>query len=123
MVWKKMYFSLIGPKKIDVPWKELEKKSWIAQAHCIEVSVPMRSLMRGMYSVADDREKFRFSSENPEKLARYRCFLHNHKNDQVLIIGQYLDQLQKVSDRFKLPLITGKTPLNERSTFVSNVPE
>jgi len=108
-------FSLIGPKKIDVPWKELEKKSWIAQAHCIEVRVPMRSMMRGMYSVADDREKFRFSSENPEKLRVIGVLLHNHANDQVLIIGQYLNQLQKVSERFKLPLITGKTPLNERS--------
>jgi DNA excision repair protein ERCC-3 len=108
-------FSLIGPKKIDVPWKELEKKSWIAQAHCVEVRVPMRSLMRGMYSVADDREKFRFSSENPEKLRVIGVLLHTHQNDQVLIIGQYLDQLQKVSDRFKLPLITGKTPLNERA--------
>jgi len=108
-------FSLIGPKKIDVPWKELEKKSWIAQAHCIEVRVPMRSMMRGMYSIADDREKFRFSSENPEKLRIIGVLLHNHQNDQVLIIGQYLNQLQKVADRFKLPLITGKTPLNERS--------
>jgi DNA excision repair protein ERCC-3 len=108
-------FSLIGPKKIDVPWKELEKKSWIAQAHCIEVRVPMRSMMRGMYSVADDREKFRFSSENPEKLRIIGVLLHNHQKDQVLIIGQYLNQLQKVADRFKLPLITGKTPLNERS--------
>ncbi|MDH4262334.1 MAG: DEAD/DEAH box helicase [Spirochaetia bacterium] len=108
-------FSLIGPKKIDVPWKELEKKSWIAQAHCIEIRVPMRSMMRGMYSIADDREKFRFSSENPEKLRIIGVLLHNHKNDQVLIIGQYLNQLQKVSERFKLPLITGKTPLNERS--------
>ncbi|MDH4200877.1 MAG: DEAD/DEAH box helicase [Spirochaetia bacterium] len=108
-------FSLIGPKKIDVPWKELEKKSWIAQAHCIEVRVPMRSLMRGMYSVADDREKFRFSSENPEKQRVVGILLHNHKEDQVLIIGQYLNQLQKISDRYNLPLITGKTPLNERS--------
>ena len=108
-------FSLIGPKKIDVPWKELEKKSWIAQAHCIEVRVPMRSMMRGIYSVADDREKFRFSSENPEKLRVIGVLLNNHVGDQVLIIGQYLNQLQRVADRFKLPLITGKTPLNERS--------
>lgn len=110
-------FSLIGPKKIDVPWKELEKKSWIAQAQCVEVRVPMRSLMRGIYSIADDREKFRYSSENPEKMRVIGVLLHTHENDQVLIIGQYLDQLQKVSSRFKLPLITGKTPLNERSTL------
>lgn len=108
-------FSLIGPKKLDVPWKELEKKSWIATAQCVEVRVPMRSLMRGMYSTADDREKFRYSSENPEKLRVIGTLLNYHKNDQVLIIGQYLNQLRKVSSKFNLPLITGKTPLNERA--------
>ena len=54
-------FSLIGPKKYDVPWKDLEKKSWIAEAQCVEVRVPMRSIMRSLYSVSDDREKFRIS--------------------------------------------------------------
>ncbi len=108
-------FSLIGPKKVDVPWKELEKKSWIAQAHCVEIRVPMRSLMRGVYSTADDREKFRYSSENPEKQRVIGTLLHVHQNDQVLIIGQYLNQLKKVSQKFNLPLITGKTPLNERA--------
>lgn len=108
-------FSLIGPKKYDVPWKELEKKKWIAEARCIEIRVPLRSLMRGMYSVADDREKFRLSSENPEKLRVIGTLLYHHRNDQVLIIGQYLDQLQRVSARFKIPLITGKTPLDERA--------
>lgn len=108
-------FSLIGPKKYDVPWKELEKKAWIAEAKCVEVRVPMRSLMRGMYSIADDREKFRLSSENPEKLRVVGTLLHHHRNDQVLVIGQYLNQLRKISERFKLPVITGKTPLNERA--------
>ena len=108
-------FSLIGPKKIDVPWKHLEKQSWIAEAQCIEVRVPMRSLMRGMYSIADDREKFRLSSENPEKLRAIGTLLAHHKGDQVLIIGQYLNQLKRISAGFGLPLITGKTPLNERS--------
>jgi DNA excision repair protein ERCC-3 len=108
-------FSLIGPKKYDVPWKELEKKKWIAEARCIEIRVPLRSLMRGMYAVADDREKFRLSSENPEKLRVIGTLLYHHRNDQVLIIGQYLDQLQRVSARFKIPLITGKTPLDERA--------
>lgn len=107
-------FSLIGPKKYDVPWKELEKKSWIAEASCVEIRVPMRSLMRGLYSIADDREKFRLSSENPEKLRIVGTLLHKHEGDQILVIGQYLEQLRKVSHRFNLPLITGKTPLAER---------
>ncbi|MCB1200287.1 MAG: DEAD/DEAH box helicase [Leptospiraceae bacterium] len=108
-------FSLIGPKKYDVPWKELEKKSWIAEAQCVEIRVPMRGLMRGLYSVADDREKFRLSSENPEKLRAIGVLLNQHQDDQVLVIGQYLNQLRKVSLRYNIPLITGKTPLSERS--------
>lgn len=108
-------FSLIGPKKYDVPWKELEKKAWIAEAHCVEIRVPMRSLMRALYSVSDDREKFRLSSENPEKMRVIGTLLEHHSADQVLVIGQYLDQLQRIADRYKIPLITGKTPLVERS--------
>lgn len=108
-------FSLIGPKKIDVPWKELEKKSWIAEATCTEIRVPMRSLMRTSYSIADDREKFRLSSENPEKLRIIGTLLHRHKGDQILIIGQYLEQLRKISKKYKIPLITGKTPLSARA--------
>ena len=61
-------FSLIGPKKYDVPWKQLEEKEWIAEAICQEVRIPMRSMLRSVYSVADDRGKFRLSSENPEKM-------------------------------------------------------
>ncbi|RME89335.1 MAG: helicase [Candidatus Hydrogenedentota bacterium] len=116
-------FSLIGPKKYEVPWKELEKQSWIAEAKCVEIRVPMRSLMRGMYSVADDREKFRLSSENPVKMRVIGTLLEHHKNDQVLIIGQYLNQLQKVASKFNLPLITGKTPLAERSNLYAQFRE
>ena len=107
-------FSLIGPKKLEVPWKELEKKSWIAEAVCREVRIPMRSLMRSMYAIADDREKFRLSSENPEKLRAIGTLLKFHKDCQILVIGQYVDQLERIARRFDVPLITGKTPLSER---------
>ncbi len=107
-------FSLIGPKKIDVPWKELEQKKWIAEAVCKEIRVPMRSLMRWLYSVSDDREKFRLSSENPEKTRVIGTLLKYHSNSQILIIGQYLNQLEKISKKFQLNLINGKTPLVER---------
>ena len=110
-------FSLIGPKKLDVPWKELEAKSWIATAKCREVRIPMRSLMRGAYSSADDREKFRYSSENPEKSRVIATLLKCHEGDQILIIGQYLNQLHKVAKKFNIPLITGKTPLIERENL------
>ena len=107
-------FSLIGPKKLDVPWKELEEKSWIAEAHCRELRIPMRSLVRSAYSTADDREKFRYAAENPEKLRAIAVLLNHHSQDQVLVIGQYLNQLNKIAKKFNVPLITGKTLLAER---------
>ncbi len=107
-------FSLIGPKKYDVPWKELEAKSWIAEANCIEVRVPMEEDLRMRYSVADDREKFRLASENPEKLKAIDFILKKHEKNNILVIGQYINQLEEISQTFKIPLITGKTPLPER---------
>jgi len=107
-------FSLIGPKKYDVPWKELEAKSWIAEANCIEVRVPMEDDLRMRYSVADDREKFRLASENPEKLKAIDFILKKHATNNILVIGQYINQLEEISQTFKIPLITGKTPLPER---------
>ncbi len=107
-------FSLIGPKKYDVPWKELESKSWIAEAKCIEVRIPMEEELRVKYSVADDREKFRLASENPEKIKAIEMILNKFKDAHILVIGQYIDQLEKIAAYFKIPLITGKTPLSER---------
>lgn len=107
-------FSLIGPKKYDVPWKELEHKSWIAEAKCTEIRVNMEEELRLRYSVSDDREKFRIASENPEKLKTIEMLLRRHVDSNILIIGQYIDQLETISATFKIPLITGKTPLNER---------
>lgn len=107
-------FSLIGPKKYDVPWKELEAKSWIAEAKCVEIRIPMDEELRLRYSVADDREKFRLASENPEKLKAIELILKKHADSHLLIIGQYINQLEEISTHFKIPLITGKTPLSER---------
>jgi DNA excision repair protein ERCC-3 len=107
-------FSLIGPKKYDVPWKELESKSWIAEAKCVEVRVGMDEELRLKYSVSDDREKFRLASENPEKMKAIRVILKKHSGSNILVIGQYINQLEEISRIFKIPLITGKTPLSER---------
>ena len=107
-------FSLIGPKKYDVPWKELETKSWIAEAKCVEVRVNMEEELRVKYSVADDREKFRIASENPEKLKAIQAIIEKHEDSHLLVIGQYINQLEEISRHFKVPLITGKTPLSER---------
>ncbi|MEM7181779.1 MAG: DNA repair helicase XPB [Spirochaetota bacterium] len=107
-------FSLIGPKKYDVPWKELEQKSWIAEAKCVEIRVSMEDELRMRYSVSDDREKFRLASENPEKMRAIELLMKKHPGANILIIGQYIDQLELISKTFKIPLITGKTPLGER---------
>ncbi|NCN08255.1 MAG: DEAD/DEAH box helicase [Leptospira sp.] len=107
-------FSLIGPKKYDVPWKELEAKSWIAEAKCVEIRIPMEEDLRLKYSVADDREKFRLASENPEKMRGIRAIIKKHANSHLLVIGQYINQLEEISKAFDIPLITGKTPLGER---------
>ena len=107
-------FSLIGPKKYDVPWKELEKQSWIANARCIEIRVDLEEERRMQYSLADDREKYRLASENPEKIKCIETIIDDHGRHNVLIIGQYIDQLEKIAAYFKFPLITGKTPLMER---------
>lgn len=107
-------FSLIGPKKYEVPWKVLENQGWIAPAECTEVRVPLPDIHRMRYAMAGDRDKFRMASENEIKEQVVHRLLQVHANDQVLIIGQYLDQLGRLSKLFKLPLIIGKTPTKQR---------
>jgi DNA excision repair protein ERCC-3 len=107
-------FSLIGPKKFDVPWKVLEKQGWIAEAACTEVRISIAEERRMDYALADQRNKFRIGSENPRKLVVIRDLLMRHGTDRVLLIGQYLDQLKKVREELGCPLITGKTPNRER---------
>ncbi|MDK2970277.1 MAG: excision repair protein [Candidatus Sumerlaeota bacterium] len=107
-------FSLIGPKKFDMPWKQLETQGWIATAHCIEIRIPLPSAIKVEYAVADQREQFRMASENPAKIAVIHRLIERHRGDNIMIIGQYLDQLDKLAEEFKAPIITGKTPNKER---------
>jgi DNA excision repair protein ERCC-3 len=107
-------FSLIGPKKYDVPWKELEKQGWIATAECHEIRIQMSEEDRMIYALADEREKYRVAAENPAKIPAILKILEKHIGDQILIIGQYLDQLAIVTQMLRAPLITGKTPVAER---------
>ncbi|MCC2670673.1 MAG: box helicase [Armatimonadetes bacterium] len=107
-------FSLIGPKKYDVPWRVLEKQGWIAEAICTEIRVPMDEEKRMDYAVSERREKYRIASTNAVKLYTVDRLLRRHENDNVLIIGQYLDQLEQISKRYNAPMITGKTPNRER---------
>lgn len=107
-------FSLIGPKKYDVPWKVLEKQGWIAQALCTEVRVRLPEDERYRYAIADKRNKFRIASCNPVKASITAQLIERHKDDNVLVIGQFLDQLQAMAKQFKAPLITGRTATGER---------
>jgi len=107
-------FSLVGPKRYDVPWKELEAKGWIAEASCIEIRVNLPEALKIPYATADKRQKFRIASENPHKLRIAKELIENHPEDPVLVIGQYLDQLEEIAKEIGAPLITGKTPNAER---------
>lgn len=112
-------FSLIGPKKYDAPWKDLERQGWIATAACTEVRVELPRDIRLAYAVAEEREKYRIAAENPLKDDVVRALLDRHAHDQVLVIGQYIDQIQAIADAFSLPLIHGKTPTRQREQLYS----
>jgi len=107
-------FSLIGPKKYDVPWKDLERQGWIAQAAVVEVRVPLPDEMRMAYALAERRQKQRLAAENIRKLDVVDALLAKHAGEQTLVIGMYLDQLKQVQRRYGFPLITGKTSNRER---------
>ena len=107
-------FTLIGPKRLDVPWKVLERSGWIAEALCREIRVPLAGELRKRYALSDQRSQFRLAAENAAKLDVLDALLERHKGDLVLVIGQYLDQLDKVAKRTGAPIITGKTPKEER---------
>ena len=107
-------FSLVGPKRYDVPWKELERDKWIASAECIEVRVDLPSYKEIDYAVAGAREKHKIASQNPDKLPLVRQIIDKYTEDKILVIGQYLDQLAEIAKELNAPIITGKTPNIER---------
>lgn len=111
---EKDVFALIGPKKYDVPWKDLEASGWIATAQCHEIRVSLTPTERAEYAVSDERSKARMASEASEKHTVAMHLVSKHPDDLVLIIGQYLDQLELISKLLNAPLITGKTPTTER---------
>jgi DNA excision repair protein ERCC-3 len=107
-------FSLIGPKRYDVPWRDLEKQGWIATAECHEIRVSLREDERLEYAVAEEREKYRIAAENPIKLDIVHRLVAKHQDDQILIIGQYIDQLKALAEMLNAPLITGRTSNGQR---------
>src|SRR5438552_6330466 len=107
-------FSLIGPKKYDVPWRELERQGWIATAECHEIRLGMTEHEQMNYAVAEEREKYRLSAESPAKLTVTRYLAERHADDQVVIIGQYLDNLKILAEELEAPLLTGKMATRQR---------
>ncbi|MGK0155821.1 MAG: DNA excision repair protein ERCC-3 [Neolewinella sp.] len=107
-------FSLIGPKRYELPWKHLEGMGFLAVARCFEVRVPLGEERQLRYKNATARHQIRIAADNGKKADVVAQLLRKHGSDRVLIIGQYLDQLRQLATLFKLPLITGQTHNIER---------
>lgn len=116
-------FSLVGPKRYDVPWKELEKSHWIAKAECIEVRLDLPESEEIEYAVSPARTKHRLASENPVKTEVTKEIISRFPEDKILVIGQYLEQLEILSKELKTPIITGKTPNAERDKIYQDFRE
>ncbi|MBT3391168.1 MAG: DEAD/DEAH box helicase, partial [Chloroflexi bacterium] len=110
-------FSLIGPQKYNVPWKDLEKQGWIATAMCHEIRVNLAEGERMEYALAPNRQKYSVSAHNSKKLPILQAVLERHLGENILVIGMYLDQLDEIAELLQAPLITGKTPVKERETL------
>ncbi len=113
-------FSLVGPKRFDVPWKELEKSKFIATAECVELRLDIAPEIELEYAVASPRMKHKIASENPSKNTLVKEIVRRFPEDKILVIGQYLDQLDELSKLLKCPIITGKTPNAERDKIYAD---
>jgi DNA excision repair protein ERCC-3 len=107
-------FSLIGPKRFDVPWKEIEAQGYIAPAECIEVRVNLTETERLAYATAEPENRYRSCATTRTKRDVVEVLVEKHADDQVLVIGQYIDQLDDLSETLGAPLIKGETPIKER---------
>jgi DNA excision repair protein ERCC-3 len=107
-------FSLIGPKRFDVPWKEIEAQGYIAPADCVEVRITLTDAERLNYATAEQEDRYRFCATSQTKKDVAIALARQHANDQVLVIGQYLEQLDQLSEALGVPVIKGETPIKER---------
>jgi DNA excision repair protein ERCC-3 len=112
-------FCLIGPKRYDAPWKDLERRGFIAAVQCTEVRLPLDEELRVEYLAAPRRRQARLAAENPAKLEALERLLARHAGERVLIIGQYLAQLETIRQRLRVPLIHGRMPNPERERLYS----
>jgi DNA excision repair protein ERCC-3 len=107
-------FSLIGPKRYDAPWKDIEAQGWIAPADCVEVRVTLPESERIAYATADPDERYRLASCTPAKTRLAERLVEQHRGEPTLVIGQYLDQLDELGEHLGAPVIKGSTPVKER---------
>ncbi|GAA3114791.1 DEAD/DEAH box helicase [Nonomuraea salmonea] len=107
-------FSLIGPKRYDAPWKEMENQGWIAPADCVEVRVTLTDDERLAYAMAEAEERYRFCATTPSKTHVTEALVRRHLGEQVLVIGQYIDQLDELGEHLNAPVIKGDTRIKER---------
>ena len=107
-------FSLIGPKRFDVPWKEIEAQGYIAPAECIEVRVNLTEAERLEYATAEPEERYRKCATTRTKRDVVEELVGLHAGEQILVIGQYIDQLDDLSETLGVPVIKGETPIKER---------
>ena len=107
-------FSLIGPKRFDAPWKEIEAQGYIAPAACFEVRVDLPELERLEYAISNQEDRYRIAATSPMKIPVITRLMNKHKGEPTLIIGQYLDQIHTVAGALGVPFITGETPVDER---------
>ncbi|MGJ7539409.1 DNA repair helicase XPB [Brevibacterium luteolum] len=108
-------FSLIGPKQFEAPWKEIEAAGFIAEAHCYEVRVRLDAGTRRAYAHADGEDRYRLAAASDAKIPVVKKIAAQHASQQVLVIGQYLDQLEELGEALDAPVLTGRTPVKERT--------
>jgi len=107
-------FSLIGPKRFDAPWKEIEAQGFISPASCYEVRIDLPEHERLEYAASADDERYRLAATAPAKLGVVRALVDKHAGERILVIGQYLDQIDELADALGAPKLTGATPIDER---------
>ena len=107
-------FSLIGPKRFDAPWKEIEAQGYIAPAACFEVRIDLPEEERMEYAISSQEDRYRIAATSKTRIPVIQKLLKKHAGEPTLIIGQYLDQIHEVSAAIKVPEITGETPVDER---------
>lgn len=107
-------FSLIGPKRFDAPWKDIEAQGYIAPAECIEVRLTLPDGDRMAYATAEPEEKYRLAATASGKNRVVEKLVAQHEGEPTLVIGQYLDQLHELAEHLGADLITGETTVRER---------